>query len=176
MQTPNRIMNQVLFRAINASAGAILIFSANRSIAQPAAEPAAVPPEVAIVRPSTAEVQQARDSLKKMLDSSDRATQALLKKYPDLITVNPPRTNSAVVPFLAPGFRTKHNNNVELAKKGDIDVLFMGDSITDFWRNPTGNFAGKPVFDKYYGAMKAANFGISGDTTQGVLFRLRDGE
>jgi lysophospholipase L1-like esterase len=58
----------------------------------------------------------------------------------------------------------------------------MGDSITDFWRNagragvtnpPT---AGKAVFDKYYGGMKVANFGISGDTTQGVLYRLQDGE
>jgi beta-glucosidase len=36
--------------------------------------------------------------------------------------------------------------------------------------------AGKAVFDKYYGGMKVANFGISGDTTQGVLYRLRDGE
>ena len=32
-----------------------------------------------------------------------------------------------------------------MAKKGDIDVLFMGDSITDFWRNATGPYAGKPV-------------------------------
>ncbi|MEO5959026.1 MAG: GDSL-type esterase/lipase family protein, partial [Opitutaceae bacterium] len=78
-----------------------------------------------------------------------------------------------------PQFRAKHATNVELAKKGDIDLLFMGDSITDFWRRPAaGNITagGKAVFDKYFGAMKVANFGISGDTTQGVLFRLQDGE
>ena len=52
----------------------------------------------------------------------------------------------------------------------------MGDSITDFWRNPDGLFAGKPVLDKYFGHLKVANFGIAGDTTQGVLYRLQHGE
>ena len=52
----------------------------------------------------------------------------------------------------------------------------MGDSITDFWRNETGQYAGKPVQDKYFGHLKIANFGIAGDTTQGVLFRLQNGE
>src|SRR5512136_2505466 len=36
--------------------------------------------------------------------------------------------------------------------------------------------AGKPVFDKYFAPLKAANFGIGGDTTQGVLYRLQHGE
>ena len=31
-------------------------------------------------------------------------------------------------------------------------------------------------FDKYFGDVKVANFGISGDTTQGVLWRLQNGE
>ncbi|MEY2878273.1 MAG: hypothetical protein RLZZ15_653, partial [Verrucomicrobiota bacterium] len=103
-------------------------------------------------------------------------------KYPDLVTVRPPRVNPCVVPSLNPGFRAKHAANVAIAQKGDIDVLFMGDSITDFWRNAgqpgvvNPPLAGKAVFEKYFGAMKVANFGISGDTTQGVLFRLRDGE
>jgi lysophospholipase L1-like esterase len=37
-------------------------------------------------------------------------------------------------------------------------------------------FAGKPVLDKYFGDLKVANFGIAGDTTQGVLYRLQNGE
>ena len=52
----------------------------------------------------------------------------------------------------------------------------MGDSITDFWRNTEGAFAGKAVQDKYFGQWKIANFGIAGDTTQGVLYRLQNGE
>src|SRR5262245_35298714 len=138
MQTPKRMLNQVVLTATVAS----LILSASRSLAQPAAEPAPVPPAVAIPRPTPAEIAPAKKSLQKLLDKADRDTKALVKKYPNLITVDVPRSNSAVVPFLAQGFRTKHNNNVELAKKGDIDVLFMGDSITDFWRNPSGNMAG----------------------------------
>ncbi|HWC60634.1 MAG TPA: GDSL-type esterase/lipase family protein, partial [Verrucomicrobiae bacterium] len=96
----------------------------------------------------------------------------------------PPRPNTAIIPNLSPNFRRAHTNNVEVAKNGDIDLLFMGDSITDWWRNPGRGepidgaipYGGKAVFDKHFGSMKVANFGIAGDTTQGVLFRLRDGE
>lgn len=107
--------------------------------------------------------------------------------------------NTAVIPSLAEGFRKHHEQNVEIAKKGDIDVLFMGDSITDWWQwdgpkwpKPTpeqaatrpalraslvpGAYDGKEVFQKYFGQMKVANFGIAGDTTQGVLYRLQHGE
>ena len=150
--------------------------------AGPAPTPAPVPAAVAIVRPTPAEIAQAKDSLQKFLTQADPATKALVAKFPEMIAVRPPRVNPAVVPFLAPGFRPKHAANVERAQKGDIDLLFLGDSITDFWRNAGKEgvvnppLAGKAVFDKYYGGMKVANFGISGDTTQGVLYRLRDGE
>lgn len=144
--------------------------------------PAEVPLQVAIPRPSAEEIAAAQRSLERFIASADSETKALLRKYPDLLTVRPPRINPAVVPNLFGGFRAKHAANVEVARKGDIDVLFMGDSITDFWRrsgepgvvNPPA--AGKAVFDKYFGSLKVANFGISGDSTQGVLYRLRDGE
>ena len=148
----------------------------------PAPVPCPVPAEVAIPRPSTEEIAKASDSLRHFLDRADADTKAIVAKYPELIAVRPPRVNPAVVPFLAPGFRAKHAANVAVAQKGDIDVLFMGDSITDWWRN-TGRpdvvnppNAGKAVFDRYFGEWKVANFGIAGDTTQGVLYRLRDGE
>ena len=95
-----------------------------------------------------------------------------------------PRPNSAIIPQLDPNSMRAHTNNVELAKQGGIDLLFMGDSITDWWRNPGGGpgtngaipYGGKAVFEKYFGALKVANFGIAGDTTQGVLWRLQNGE
>jgi lysophospholipase L1-like esterase len=73
---------------------------------------------------------------------------------------------------------TRHNGFVDLAKQGNIDVLFLGDSITDFWRddNPASLHRGKPVWDQYYGSLKAVNFGISGDRTEHVLWRLQNGE
>jgi lysophospholipase L1-like esterase len=98
-------------------------------------------------------------------------------------SVSPVRANTAIIPNLSPNFVKQHTNNVAVAQKGDIDVLFMGDSITDWWRNPGRNatngvipYGGKAVFEKYFGTMKVANFGIAGDTTQGVLWRLRNGE
>lgn len=65
----------------------------------------------------------------------------------------------------------RHKSFVARAKEGDIDVLFVGDSITDWWAR-----AGAAEFQKYFGAMKTANFGIAGDTTQGVLWRMQNGE
>jgi len=144
--------------------------------------PAPVPDAVAIARPSPEEVSQVSASLRQFLAQADPATKEIVAKYPNILAVRPPRVNPATVPFLNPGFRTKHEANVALAKKGGIDLLFMGDSITDFWRNagaegdPNPARAGKAVWDKYYGSMNAANFGISGDTTQGVLYRLQNGE
>jgi lysophospholipase L1-like esterase len=143
--------------------------------ATPPGPPAAVPPAVAIPRPTAAEVEAARSALAKFV-ASDAATGALVQKYPSLIEVRQPAPNTAIMPSLAGGFQAKHQANLEVAKQGDANVLFMGDSITDFWRNPDGNYAGKPVLDKYFGQWKVANFGIAGDTTQGVLYRLQDGE
>jgi lysophospholipase L1-like esterase len=143
--------------------------------ATPPGPPAAVPPAIAIPRPTAAEVEAARSALAKFV-ASDAVTGALVQKYPSLIEVRQPAPNTAIMPSLAGGFQAKHQANLEVAKQGDANVLFMGDSITDFWRNPDGNYAGKPVLDKYFGQWKVANFGIAGDTTQGVLYRLQDGE
>ncbi len=140
------------------------------------AAPAPVPKAVAIPRPTAGEVQLAERALAKFLESADPAVKEINRKYPGLIAVRVPPPNTAVIPNLAPFFRQKHQDNLEVAKKGGIDVLFMGDSITDFWRNTEGANAGKPVLDKYFGHLKVANFGIAGDTTQGVLYRLQHGE
>jgi len=56
------------------------------------------------------------------------------------------------------------------AEKGDIDVIFLGDSITQGWEG-----AGKPVWDEFYGKRRAVNYGISGDRTQHVLWRIQRG-
>ncbi len=79
--------------------------------------------------------------------------------------------NTAIVPEPRPGpWVRQHEAFLERAKKGDVDLLFLGDSITAGW-----NGAG-PVWSRYYGARKAANFGIGGDRTQHVLWRLENGE
>ena len=118
----------------------------------------------------------ARDAFAKFAASTDAATRAVLQKYPGLLEVRPPVPNTAVLPSLAPPFQAKFEANKEVAKQGGGELLLVGDSITDFWRNTEGPYAGKPVLDKHFGQWKVANFGIAGDTTQGVLYRLRAGE
>lgn len=63
----------------------------------------------------------------------------------------------------------RHEASVERAKQGDVDLLFLGDSITQGWND-------NETWKKHYGSRKAANFGFSGDRTQHVLWRLENGE
>lgn len=83
-------------------------------------------------------------------------------------------TNSAVVP----AFRTKpkfwmerHERYLQEAKKGPYDIVFLGDSITDFWHDKGSN-----VWNEYYAPRHALNLGIRGDLTQHVLWRIENGE
>jgi len=86
---------------------------------------------------------------------------------------DPPKpANSAIAPEPRTGSWTKqHEGFLEQARKGDVGVLFLGDSITAGWKG-----AGKEVWDRHYAPRKAANFGIGGDRTQHVLWRLDNGE
>ncbi|HXF10611.1 MAG TPA: platelet-activating factor acetylhydrolase IB subunit [Desulfuromonadaceae bacterium] len=81
-------------------------------------------------------------------------------------------------PAYVPSIRTtstnwmaRHEKFVEQAKAGNIDLLFQGDSITDFWRTRGSN-----VWNEYYAPKHAADFGIGGDRTQHVLWRMENGE
>jgi len=159
------------------AAASLLVAFAREAGAQPAgAEPAPVPAAVAIPRPTPDEVEIARRALERFISGADAETRAIVEKYPGLLEVRVPPPNTAIIPSLAPFFQAKHQANLEVARRGDAEILFMGDSITDFWRNEEGEFAGKPVFDEFFGQWTVANFGIAGDTTQGVLYRLQNGE
>jgi lysophospholipase L1-like esterase len=84
----------------------------------------------------------------------------------------PATTNSAIIPAPRDARWVKrHEGFVAIAKQGDFDLLFLGDSITDNWRGP-----GKAVWAENFASLKAANFGISGDRTEHVLWRLQNGE
>lgn len=58
----------------------------------------------------------------------------------------------------------------ERVKQGNVDLLFIGDSINHGWDG-----AGKPVWDEYYADRNVVNMGFSGDRTQHVLWRLENG-
>ncbi|MEP6963673.1 MAG: GDSL-type esterase/lipase family protein [Acidobacteriota bacterium] len=135
---------------------------------------APVPPEVAIPRPTPAELAQVNDAVTKWIAADKSADKALLQKFGSLLMLQPPRLNVAAT-FTQTQQRIgpRHVGFVETASKGDIDLLLDGDSITDFWLQGDAN---KAMFDKYFGAIKTANFAISGDTTQGVAWGLKNGE
>jgi len=59
-------------------------------------------------------------------------------------------------------------------KKGPVKLVFIGDSITDAWRN-NGSEQNK-LFNDRWGAYNPLNLGISGDKTEHVLWRLEHGE
>lgn len=70
-----------------------------------------------------------------------------------------------------PGWLPRHNEKVKLAKKGNVDLVFIGDSITHGFENK-----GKAVWNQYYSKRKALNLGFGGDRTEHVLWRLDNGE
>ncbi len=69
-----------------------------------------------------------------------------------------------------PGFLAAHEKYVAQAKEGKARLVSLGDSITAGWtRQPA-------IWEKAFGAYDPVNFGIGGDRTQHVLWRIENGE
>lgn len=84
--------------------------------------------------------------------------------------------NAATVPVPRedPAWLARHESFNERARvgaaKGDIGVVFLGDSITQGWETQ-----GRETWQRLYAPRGAVNFGISGDRTQHVLWRIGHG-
>lgn len=72
-------------------------------------------------------------------------------------------------------FIKRHEGFVSDARKGGVDLLLVGDFLTDDWRGNNKNNV-KGIYDKAFGPYHPANFGQGGDYTQHVLWRLQNGE
>jgi beta-glucosidase len=87
-------------------------------------------------------------------------------------TTAPSRTPRTPEDAVTPKIKNpeRHDQFLYRIKEGDIGLLFMGDSITDFW----------PRVGEYswlkFAPYKPADFGISGDSTEHVLWRITHGE
>ena len=93
---------------------------------------------------------------------AQEAAAAVDKNVPDHLATKPePR---------AKGWMTRHERMNKRTQAGKVDLAFVGDSITQAWEGP-----GKTVWAKYYGERNAANYGISGDRTEHVLWRIDHG-
>lgn len=63
-----------------------------------------------------------------------------------------------------------HEEFLARGKSGPIGLLFLGDSITEGWKKAPH------IWEHYFGKYQPANFGIGGDQTQHVIWRIENGE
>lgn len=68
------------------------------------------------------------------------------------------------------GWMKRHELMNARVKEGNVDLVFIGDSITQGWEG-----RGKEIWQKFYGNRNAVNLGIGGDRTQHVIWRLENG-
>ncbi|CAG2104385.1 unnamed protein product [Medioppia subpectinata] len=61
--------------------------------------------------------------------------------------------------------------NQTVQHRTDIQLIFLGDSITARWAN-----VGRDVWAQHYASRHAYNYGIEGDRTENVLYRIEDKE
>ena len=69
-------------------------------------------------------------------------------------------------------FLEMHESFIRRGQEAPVGLLFLGDSITEGW-HWDDNWQ---IFKRHFGDYMPANFGISGDLTQHVLWRIDYGE
>lgn len=105
--------------------------------------------------------------VKKEKDSDERSPSKLLQ----------PKWRSRLMSSAArpvdrekPGWDKEHMQNVAFTNTPDVNVVLTGDSIIKGLTRYTW------IWKKYFAPLKSLNFGIGGDRTQHVLWRLQNGE
>jgi lysophospholipase L1-like esterase len=85
----------------------------------------------------------------------------------------PTGDNSAICPLprLEWFGRVKRNNDQAAKVAGQIQLVFDGDSITDWWQS-----WGLSIWQDRYAKLGAFDFGIAGDRTENLLWRLSQGQ
>jgi len=72
---------------------------------------------------------------------------------------------------------SQHEDINMIGANQKVDLVFLGNSITQSWGGPGRNVWSpvKELWDSLYQPLNAANFGISGDRTQQILWRIQNG-
>ncbi len=77
-----------------------------------------------------------------------------------------------------PWWRARHEAKLAEEHKGRVDLVFLGDSITQDYEHdgpePWQDF--RPVWQRFYGDRHALNLGFKGDATSHLLWRMEHGE
>lgn len=82
-----------------------------------------------------------------------------------------PGENPATFPVPRLDWLDHFKANLDRVQGKNFALVFDGDSITDFWQS-----TGKDVWAQHYAALNATDFGISGDRTEHLLWRLQQGQ
>lgn len=82
-----------------------------------------------------------------------------------------PATTVVPVQRTVSWWAARHQGRLARIRQGDVDLLLIGDSITQGWESE-----GRHIWDIYYGRRHAVNLGFNGDRTEHVLWRLDHGE
>ena len=98
-----------------------------------------------------------------------------------LAAAGPARTPLAATPLSradAKWWADRHAAKLRELRAGRVDLLWIGDSITQDWERASAqeaqNFA--PVWQRFYAGRNAVNLGFKGDATAHLLWRLRNGQ
>jgi len=67
----------------------------------------------------------------------------------------------------------RHDYFIDLAKKGDIDIVFFGTTETEMW---WWENRGRAVWNRELAPRKGANFGSQGTHPESLLWRMQNGE
>ena len=86
------------------------------------------------------------------------------------VSAQEPKDNPAVKPLNRD--IPRHKQFLKVVEKGEGDVIFLGDSITQGWEGKEA----KKVWDEAFGPFKPVNLGIGGDQTGHVLWRITEGK
>ena len=70
----------------------------------------------------------------------------------------------------------RHAADAEVAESGTASVVMLGDSITDFWDKPSRDDPGASSWQTLLAPLGAVNFGVSGDRTDNLIWRVENGE
>jgi lysophospholipase L1-like esterase len=96
---------------------------------------------------------------------------------PSFTATHTPGSASDPRPRTDPNSLLAHQQLVEKAKQGGIDVYFVGDSITRRWGTTDPQY--RPLLQNWktnFFGWNAANFGWGADRIENILWRLENGE
>ena len=111
-----------------------------------------------------------------------RVVLSVISNVPGLRSLDVSPTDPAVTPSTASDYYDStfwnefHSAYDGEAARDHAPVVFLGDSITYFWNNANTPTQGESAWNSTFASLGAENYGILGDQTSNLLWRVENGE